>query len=261
MANGLKYHQAILDLLGIAAVPVPERLAALDERERNSGIGFPAAVREWFALEGVEELFERNSDESLTPLVELGNPADTRQGYLRVGTENQAVFAWYVRLTEGDDPIVYSNGGVFGEDLSMTPWRRYSVTFTNFIFDEISAGRFGGWHTGMYLTARDRLPDEATLDRLRSWFRQGPTTGAPWPPVYRFFTTEGVVVICGVPGTDAAGAADWIILTASPEALSSFCRKLWPLGTLSRTLKARSCTAQSRASGERVFERLRAVAE
>lgn len=259
MAARFKYHQPILDLLGVETAMPFDRVAAIEERERVCGMRFPASVREWFAVQDAEALFHDNTNnDHLEKLQKLGDPAETRQGYLRVATENQAVVAWYVRLAEGDDPPVYHNKDQWNENLSETYWQANSVTFTNFIFDMISSHHFRGWYSGMQLSAKDSLPDEATLDRLRGWFRQGPTTDAPGSKVYRFFTTQGVITISSVTPEDLAnGAAEWSIEAASPEALLDFGRKLSGVGTLAQTLKAQSCTPQSRAKGEELLQRLR----
>jgi hypothetical protein len=259
MRSRLKYHQPVLDLLGIEpALPV-DRAALIEERERLCGVRFPASVREWFTVQDAEALFHDNTnDDHLEKLVELGAAAETSQGYLRVATENQAVVAWYVRLGEGDDPPVYHNNDEWNKDLSKTDWQTDSVTFTNFIFDMISGHHFRGWYTGMHLTAKDSLPDEATLAQLRGWFRRGPTTDVPGSKVYRFFTTEGVIAIRSVTAEDLASrSAEWSVEAGSPEALLEFARKLRGVGTLSHTLLARSCTPESRAKGEQVLQRLR----
>jgi hypothetical protein len=255
----LMYHQPILDLLGVPPVMPLDRAAAIEMRERVCGIRFPASVREWFAVEDADGLFHVNTnDDHLEKLKEFGDPAETRQGYLRVATENQGVVAWYVRLTEGDDPPVYDNNDQWNEDLSKTDWQACSTTFTNFIFDMISNHHFHGWYTGMHLCAKDRLPDEPTLDRLRGWFQQGPTTDDFWSKVYRFYSPHGVIAIRSVTPEDlASGVAQWSVEADSPEALLDFGRRLWGIGTLAQTLTARSCTPQSRAAGDEVLQRLR----
>src|SRR5207245_6624042 len=100
------------------------------------------------------------------------------QGYVRGATENQSVVDWYVRLNEGEDPPVYDNNDEWNEDLSKTTWRSLSETFSSFIFDMISSYHFGGWYSGMLLSAEDRIPDAQVLDLLSETFRRGPTTNA-----------------------------------------------------------------------------------
>jgi Transposase IS66 family len=255
----LTYHQPVLGLLGVEPVLPFDRLAVIEERERVCGVRFPASVREWFAVQGAEALFHDNTNEDdLEKLEELGDSAETRQGYLRVATENQSVVAWYVRLDEGDDPPVYHNNDEWNEDLSKTNWQESSVTFTNFIFDMISSDCFDGWLSGLHWSAKDSMPDEATLDRLRGWFQQGSTTDVSGLKIYRFFTTQGVIAIRSEgPDDFANGTAEWSIDAASREALLDFGRKLWDVGTLAQTLKAESCSPISRAEGERLLWRLR----
>ena len=58
---------------------------------------FPASVKEWFSIEGAKRMFDDTANH-LESLEELGRSEETRQGYLRVATEIQAVVGWYVRL-------------------------------------------------------------------------------------------------------------------------------------------------------------------
>jgi len=104
-------------MLGAEPRLSPERQRLIAERERACEVAFPPSVVEWFALEDADALFHDNSNEDrLAPLESLGEPAETRQGYLRVAVENQAVVAFYVRLDEGDDPPM-GRLHAFGRDL------------------------------------------------------------------------------------------------------------------------------------------------
>src|SRR3954465_15245581 len=97
-------HGAALEMLGSQAVRSPHRERLIAERERACGVAFPASVVAWFALEGPERRFPANGTEDhLVALAELGDPEETRHGYLQVALENQAVVAFYVRLDEGED--------------------------------------------------------------------------------------------------------------------------------------------------------------
>jgi len=256
----LKYHQQILNLLGVHLDMPPSRAAIIEQRELACGVRFPASVREWFAIEAAENVFyQETNQDHLQGLADLGNPKETAQGYLKVATENQAVVAWYVRLAEGDDPPVYDNNDEWNEDLSKTNWRIHSKTFTNFIFDTISSNHFQGWYSGMYLSAEDQWPGGDELGLLRDWFQQGPMTEAPDCKIFRFFNTNGIVTIRAVTPEHLAGAtAIWNVEADSPEELLEFAKKLWRLGTLSRTLKAKSCSRESRAKGDEILQRLRA---
>jgi len=257
----LKYHQPILDLLGVNATVSGERLAAIKERESVCGVCFPASVNEWFAIEKAERLFYDNTNQDdLTGLRELGVPSETAQGYVRIATENQGVVAWYIRLDQGEDPPVYDNDDQWNDDLSRTAWRRTSETFTNFIFDMISSNHFRGWYTGMYLSAKDRMPNAQELAVLREHFQCGPTTDASDSVVYRFFNTHGIISIRSVTEEELVnGTAEWSIEADSPESLFLFIQESWGLGTLSQTLTAESCNDNSRNAGNKVLERLRPI--
>jgi hypothetical protein len=254
------YHQPTIDLLGMDLETPSSRLAVIAERERACGARFPASVREWFSIEAAEAVFHENTNQDhLEELDKLGKPEEATQGYLRVAWENQAVVAWYVRLNEGDDPPVYDNDDEWNEDLSKTNWRMNSKTFTNFIFDMISSNHFGGWYSGMHWSAEDQMPDVEEMQLLQEWFQQGPTTDAADSKVFRFFNRSGVISIRSVtPEQLANSLAEWSIEADSPESLFEFGKQLWRLGTLSKTLKAQSCTPESRSKGDQVLQRLRA---
>jgi hypothetical protein len=256
----LKYHQQILNLLGIELDMLASRVAIIDERERACGVRFPASVREWFALESAESLFYRKTNQDhLEELASLGDPRDTAQGYLKVATENQGVVTWYVRLAEGDDPSVYESDNDWNDDLSKTNWRMAARTFTSFIFDMMSFQHFGGWLSYMYLSAEDQWPSPDEFGLLRDWLQEGPRIEAPDALVYRFFNTQGMVTIrAAKPGHSAGATAVWDIEADEVEDLFEFAKKLWPVGTLSLTLKVKGGSPEWRAIGNGILQRLRA---
>lgn len=87
MPERLKHHHEICELLGVQPVASPGRQQVLAAREQACGVRFPEAVRDWFLVEDAECLFHENTNEDhLTRLAELGNPAETAQGYLCVAT-------------------------------------------------------------------------------------------------------------------------------------------------------------------------------
>ena len=63
----LKYHQPVLDLLGLHIDLPPRRLAMIEEREAVCRVRFPASVREWFSVESAETLFYENTNEDQGP--------------------------------------------------------------------------------------------------------------------------------------------------------------------------------------------------
>jgi len=122
----------------------------------------------------------------------------------------------------------------------------------------ISTHHFHGWYSGTRLSAIDQQPGPDELRQLRSCFQEGPVTDEPDSQVYRFFTLGGLLTIRSVtPEHLANSEAEWGIETDSPDELFDFGKKVWHIGTLSRTLKAESCTPESRAKGDQVLQRLR----
>jgi len=144
-------------------------------------------------------------------------------------------------------------------DLSTWDWEPFANSFTSFIFDIVIArSHFNGWSTGLRWTATDAAPDGAILHELKSWLREGPTTETDEAKVHRFFTADGLVVVRSIaPEHRANGTAESHVEAGTPEALLDFGRRLRHVGTLSRTLKAQSCTKESRAKGDELLCRLR----
>jgi hypothetical protein len=257
----LRYHKQILNLLGIELDMLASRVALIEERERACGVRFPASVREWFAIESAEGLFYRKTNnDHLEELANLGDPRDLAQGYLKIATENQGVVIWYVRLGEGDDPPVYLVVDDYADydDLAKTT-QLESTTFTNFIFDMMSFHHFGGWLSYMHLSAEDRWPSPNELGLLRDWLQEGPRIETPDAMVYRFFNTQGMITIrAATPGHSAGATALWEIEADELEDLFEFAKKLWPVGTLSLTLKVKGGSPEWRAMGDEILQRLRA---
>jgi hypothetical protein len=250
----MKYHAAILDLVGAMASPSSQRLAAFKGREKACGVHFPASVREWFVLNDADSLFEEfTSPDFLVPIGELGNPSETAQGYLRIARENQNVVAWYVRLDQGDDPAVYDNNDQWPDDLTTVKWNLCSASFSGFMFNNMASWRFGGLMPGWYLEAKEPLPDPATRKVLAQRFRQGPMTENATANVFRYYDPHGVITIGG--SQQGGPFADWRIQAESEEWLYDFAKRVWDLGSLSKTLKAE--VGNPNAIGPRVLQRLR----
>jgi hypothetical protein len=201
-------------MLGVEPRPSPERQRLIAERERARGVAFPSSVVEWFALEDAADVFHDNSNhDSLVPLAQLGDPAEVRQGYLRVALENQAVVAFYVRLDEGDDSPVYDNNDEFlQEDLSRIAWNRLSVSFSTFVFDMVAVGRLHAHSRRLVMSADGPAPDEAQLERVGRRLRRGPVT--------RIEGQHEYLTVRWRPD----GPAEWHAEADSPEALEELRR-------------------------------------
>jgi hypothetical protein len=144
------------------------------------------------------------------------------------------------------------------EDLAKTP-QLDSRTFTNFIFDMMSFRHFGGWLSYMHLSAEDQWPNANELALLRDWLQGGPRTETPDAMVYRFFNTHGMITIRSAkPGHSTGATALWEIEADELEHLFEFAKKLWPVGTLSLTLKVEGGSPEWRAMGNEILQRLRA---
>jgi hypothetical protein len=141
----LIYHQATLDLLGIAPAVSPDRVATVRAREQACGYRFPASVAEWYSLEGAEDLFhEHTGGEWLTPLEELGGDVDQlRLGFLCVADENQGAVVWYARLDAGDDPLVLGDARAM-TNLRGVTWVTTASQFSTFVYRLVAEYRAGG---------------------------------------------------------------------------------------------------------------------
>ena len=215
--EGARYHRAALEMLGVPARRSPERARLIAEREALCGVTFPPAVVEWFALEDGDRLFHDYSNhDRLEALEQLGDPAETRQGYLRVGIENQGVVAFYVRVDEGDDPPTYDNNDEFGEErLDRIQWNFLSASFSNFIFDAVCIGRLHAVRHQTFFTVTGPVPGTAELQALGRVLRPGPVTLTDEVEGHRFFGPHELLTV----RWPRDGEADWHLQADSQEAL------------------------------------------
>jgi hypothetical protein len=252
----LKYHQATIELLDAEPSLSEDAVRIIDAREQACGADFPASVKEWFSVEGAKRMFDHTGNH-LESLEELGRPEETRQGYLRVATEIQAVVGWYVRPDQSDDPPVYHNNDQWYEDdLSKVDWQPNSASFTNFIFDTIAAAQFDGWLRGCYLVATAEQPGAEVLKTLRATFKEGPRTESP-SKVYRFFDEHALIAIrCDCPEHSENPTAEWTVDADSREALYERTELIWPYHGLAQSFRLESHPFEPDQPGWRVIEQL-----
>lgn len=168
----LKYHQATFDMLKRTPVFSEAAIAALDAREQELGIRFPASVREWFSIEGVNELLHYYSnDDYLCKIAEIG---EKRERYddedfdneleeyydlslLPFLHENQAVFEVSFRLNGSDDPSVW----IWDDEV----WRQVDNHFSHFIYSWI--WNFLYYRSPYRVIADGDKPSSADLNILR----------------------------------------------------------------------------------------------
>jgi hypothetical protein len=74
----VSFHANACAVAGIPAVIDPGRWALLARREHELGIQFPAAVAEWYAIDGAVEYAAEHSTHRIIQLGELGLAADGR---------------------------------------------------------------------------------------------------------------------------------------------------------------------------------------
>jgi len=130
-------------LLDYPLIASPSTLARLEERQHILGRRFPAAVREWYALDRAVAILETygNSDRPI-PLARLGeiekgyggNPDQDllTNGLLLIMYENQGVTRWAIRLDGTDDPPV-----LVQEDWPRGPWHIYAGQFSTFVYTRV----------------------------------------------------------------------------------------------------------------------------
>jgi len=231
----------------------------LADRERLCGGPFPASVKEWFSIQHAEALFRQNTNQDeLVSHTQLGEPSAYGEGFLHVASENQAVVDWYAHLDGSDNPPVYGTDDRWDADLSSVEWRLCSNTFSEFIFDAVFYHPFGGWDSGMHLSAKERLPDESMLERLRSTFQEGPVTDLPDRIIRRFFNRHAIIDIrTRSPELIAKGQAEWRVEADSEESLLDTTLAIWSMHDMSTSLAAMSATPESRRRGESVLKRIR----
>src|SRR4051794_3196122 len=218
--GSIDYHHTTLEMLGVSAERSPERERLIAGRERDCDAAFPAAVVEWFALQDAHELFHDNSNQDrLEAIEELGDPRETRQGYLEVAIENQGVVAFYVRLDEGDDPPVYDNNDEFlEEDLARVSWNLVSLSFSSFVFDMVSLCRLRAHSLPQkWVATPGPPPDAGGLEALGRRLRPGPVTRTEKFERHRFFGPHEYVWVRWPP----EGEAEWYVEADSHAALDA----------------------------------------
>lgn len=238
----LRYHAHVFRLMGRTPRVSEAAVRLIERREEETGLRFPPSVREWYSLEGAVELLADNCEASdPVPLDQLGSPEEARLGWFRIMDDRDGVASWYVRLDGSDDPPVdvCDDDARPPFDLTETPW---SSTFGIYVYDLVSSAAVGGRRLGLQLDAKDERPDGSDLARLRAQMEEGPRTEGDVVRLttYRFFNADGLVAFQADPAEDGeyeASQGDWTVQGRTAEGLYNLCTLVWPIGTLSETLK------------------------
>jgi tetratricopeptide (TPR) repeat protein len=173
--------------------------------------------------------FEEEGDEIL-------ETSATEGWYFFIG-ENQGCCGWIVRDDGTDDPPVF-----VGDGFIIPEWRKVSEHLSTFLFDWIASFRYRAYtetDSVKVLVARDRLPNDEELIRLRATWQAGPRRAHPEALThYRFFRKNAFLKI-GIWAEDdeLAPQSRWQLSAANAEALAESAKLLWPLASLASTLR------------------------
>ena len=249
-----RYHAATFRLHGHPLLINRARLREIGRWEAQHGAKLPAAVREWYAMEG-PDLWERICSRDYVPPLLLLEPLQV--GLVRGRDEEEAFFSLWaasdadrvmieprepfcyllvmsdtdvglpalVRLDGSDDPPVFIKPEG-GEELELTS-PRYSV----FQFDQLADGSFGTWREGTHrLQINDRLPNDQELALLRAKLAEGPQSRGGWPGWHYRFFSQSLLIACGHDYYQRpAEVPFWEIFATSDEALVEALRILRPI--------------------------------
>jgi hypothetical protein len=236
MSDQLKYHRDAVSLLPHIPRFSKNSAELLYQREQQLGIEFPAAVREWYSLEGAVQLLERfSNDDSAFAIEELGEPFDDwydggpkdflSDKLLLFMRENQGVCNWAIRLDCGSDPPVV----VEVDTAPAAKWLPCTDRFSTFVWCQIwdhSQLAVGVSAQEIHLLKRD-------LSFLKSNFDELPTTyGWPGNVNYRFKSEKGAIIIWD--GRDRG--VDWFVSARSASDLKAVLGKVWHCGNLAESM-------------------------
>jgi hypothetical protein len=188
----LKFHGDTLALLGVSPSISRRSISEMDAIESRIGRKLPAAVREWYSIDGACDLMLRysNGDPPLE-IREFGVPRvdTTGQGphdllmhdLVAFRYENQAVCVWVFGLDGSDDPPVYVD-----VDSQFRTWTRCSPTFSAHLY-----AWMWDWasvlQNDLLVQAQNQPLSESAVSFLRERLDVGPITyGWPGHTQYRF---------------------------------------------------------------------------
>jgi hypothetical protein len=263
-AKKLRFNAATFELVGKQPRRSRRALDLLTRRERQCGVGFPAAVREWYLAGGPglgSHIGCGKTADEMVALRDLGRPlanwyamgsADfVAAGLLVVMHENQGVCTWAVKLDGSDDPpvVVEVDSSAKAARLSAIRWQRCAASFSTFMYCRAWDHGHALHRIARALFAQDEPLARRDLAFLRAHFTEGPRTfGHPGIVNYRFFTDDSAILIWA--GEDQS---DWHLMASSEEALLRLLRHVSRCGTLTETLYA-----LGDPRSDRVLERWRA---
>jgi hypothetical protein len=248
-ARKLRFHAATFERIGKQPSRSRRALDLLKRRERQCGVGFPAAVREWYLAGGTRlgsHIGCGKTADEMVALGELGRPlanwsamgtADlVAAGLLVVMHENQGVCTWAVKLDGSEDPpvVVEVDSSARASRLSAIRWQRCAASFSTFMYCRAWDHGHALDRISLALFAQDEPLARRDVAFLRAHFTEGPRTfGHPGIVNHRFFTDDSAILIWG-----GKHQSDWHLMASSEEALLRLVRAVSGCGTLTETLDA-----------------------
>jgi hypothetical protein len=183
------YHRDATALLPTSPRFSGTAAEVLDRRERELGIQFPDAIREWYLLEGAVDLLRQhsNADKPL-PIDRLGEPFSNwygcgsrdfvAQGLVVFMHENQGVCNWAFKLDGSPDPEVVVEVDTAPND----EWLPCADKFSTFIYCQVWDYRhvLDIENDGVGVSAQEPGLAQSDLQFLQANFLQRPTTCC-WP--------------------------------------------------------------------------------
>lgn len=161
----LTYHQATFDLIGKKPKPSKAARAALESRERELGITFPASLREFYALSGAcDILTDHSNQDPAVPVERLGESEYLERGLLLIQDENQGCAEWFVRLDGSDDPPVEIASEAEFLEPTHEEWDYWDVVQFRRV-----AHRFSDYVYGSVLTYGGGKRDRKTATKLKAY--------------------------------------------------------------------------------------------
>lgn len=228
------FHQCTYDLLEVQPRRSEAAIELVSELDSRCGGRLPAAVKEWYSLDGAVNILAKKTSDHLVPLEELGKVFDdwygggrrdfVAEGYLVIMTENQGVCNWAVPLnSEEEDPPVL----VEVESSPNVVWKPFADRFSIFVNTIVC-----DWIDSIHLCAQDTPLADKDLGFLREHFTEGYST-YNWPAKqsYRFRQQDQYILVWA--GEDQT---DWHLAADSADSLYELVRTVWHCGSLSDSL-------------------------
>jgi hypothetical protein len=253
----LRFHDATAGLLGR-----PPRLSAtavrtIEDWEARRGLALPAAVREWYTLEGCDDLLHGGDGSYPIPLEDVlatheqvvTSPEALPRIRILIGERGafDPYHEWDLHLDGSDDPPVHKVSEV-------VPTGEVDAFVEA---DHFSAFAFGrAWDALPYAARAVALGQPALcppeLDELIAAFPEAPRQSGEHRTVYRFHGPGGRLGVRTGDWRDGGAIADWDLRSDSPDGLEQLARRVWHLGALGTALQSGD------PDGQAVLNRLRA---